>query len=152
MLAPGREPMSRAEFMARIEAIGRSLAVAGVKRGDVVAMVLPDGINFLLTLLGIASVAACAPLNPASSRTELEFYLGELRPRAVVVERRDCLAAAVASAMSIKVFEDVEVRQGNRRGREMESAESDDTALVLFTSARWASTSAGRCRAVAGHW
>ena len=133
--APGCEPISRAELMRHVEAIGRALALAGVRRDDVVAVVLPNGIEIFLTFLGIASVAACAPLNPASPRSEVELYLGELRPRAVVVEKRDCAAAAVAREMGIRVSEYAELRQGNQPGPNIESAESGDTALVLFTSA-----------------
>ena len=121
--------------MRHVETIGRSLALVGVRRDDVVAVVLPNGIEIFLTFLGIASVAACAPLNPASTRSEVELYLGELRPRALVVEKRDCAAAAVAREMGIRVFEYAELRQGNQSGPNIESAESGDTALVLFTSA-----------------
>lgn len=135
LLAPGHEPMGRAELAERAETIGRALASCGVKRGDIVAMVLEDGPGLFLTFAGITLVAACAPLNPASSRAEFEFALGELRPRALVVDQRDGAAVAVAKAMGIRVFEHAELRQESPATVELDGAQDGDLALLVFTSA-----------------
>ena len=119
VLAPGHQSLNWAELLGRTDAIGRSLAAAGVKRHDVVAIVLPDGPGFFLAFLGAFTVAACAPLNPASTRAELELFLGELRPKAVIVETRECAAAAVANVMGILLFEAVEL--GQRYGAKSQS-------------------------------
>ncbi|MBN9661025.1 MAG: AMP-binding protein [Acidobacteria bacterium] len=121
--------------MAATRVIAQNLAEAGVKRGDVVAMVLPDGVDLVLTFTGIISVATCAPLNPASSRAEFEFALGELRPRALVVERRDNAAVAVAAVMGIRVMELPELFIERSVDRMPDKPESGDVAVVVFTSA-----------------
>ncbi len=135
VLVPGGEALTRGGVQARVEVIGQALAAAGVRRDDIVAMVLPDGADLFLTFLGILSVAVCAPLNPASTRDELERFIGELRPRALVVASRDCAAAAVAAAMGIQLFVYAELGRGHRRGSSPAEARADDSALILFTSA-----------------
>lgn len=135
LLSPEREPVSRAELAASIRAIAQSLDEAGVNRGDIVAMVLPDGIDLVLAFVGIISVASCAPLNPASSRAEFEFSLGELRPRALVVDRRDTGAVAVAAAMGIRVVEFPELLRWQPASRTPGPPETSDVAVVVFTSA-----------------
>ncbi|MGJ5816511.1 AMP-binding protein [Paludibaculum fermentans] len=135
LLSPGLDSVSRAEFSARMEMIRRALAATGVSRGDVVAVVLPDGIDLILAVAGIISAAICAPLNPASSRAEFEFTLGELRPRALVVDRRDCAAVAVAAVMGIRVIEYPELLRECPNAPEGVRPVSGDVALVVFTSA-----------------
>ncbi|QOY90918.1 AMP-binding protein [Paludibaculum fermentans] len=135
LLSPGRDPVSRAELVAATRTIAKYLADAGVKHGDVVAMVLPDGVDLVLAFAGITSVAACAPLNPASSRAEFEFSLGELRPRALVVDSRDSAAAAVAAVMGLRVIEFPELPAVDARVPALDSPGSSDVAVVIFTSA-----------------
>ena len=57
-----------------------------MRRGDRVALTLPNGPEFVLlifaaTLLG----AAAAPLNPAYTETEFAFYLEDIAPRLLLV-------------------------------------------------------------------
>lgn len=41
-------------------------------------LVLPNGPESASIFLGVSSAAACAPLNPAYTPAELDFYLGDL--------------------------------------------------------------------------
>src|SRR5574337_818365 len=52
-----------------------ALAAAGVKRGDRVAMALPNGLPAIVSFLAAASVATAAPLNPNYRHDEFCFYL-----------------------------------------------------------------------------
>lgn len=135
LLSPIRDPVSRAELVATTRTIAQSLAEAGVKHGDIVAMVLPDGIDLVLAFAGITCVAACAPLNPASSRAEFEYSLGELRPRALVVDDVDSAAVAVAAVMGLRVIEFPDLLKSPATVPPLHPPGSSDVAVVVFTSA-----------------
>ena len=64
----------------------RSLNELGIGRGDRVAIVLPNGPEMATAFLCIASAAASAPLNPAYRQDEFEFYLEDLKAKALIVE------------------------------------------------------------------
>ncbi len=135
LLSPEFESVSYAEFQIRSEAIAQTLAGSGLTRGDVAAMVLPDGIDLIVAFAGITAVAVCAPLNPAASRAEFEFSLGELRPRALVVDRSDCAAVAVANVMGIRVFDFAQLFREHPVPVQLEAPAGSDVALLVFTSA-----------------
>src|SRR5688500_2248670 len=64
-----------------VATLAGSLATLGVTRGSRVSLVVPDGGDFLRLLLAIVSLGAtAAPLNPAYTRDEYEFYLDDLEP------------------------------------------------------------------------
>ena len=77
-----------------------------IGRGDRVAIVLPNGPEMASAFIAVAAGAATAPLNPGYPAHDLEFYLGDLRPKALVLEAgADVPARAVARKMSIPVLE-----------------------------------------------
>jgi hypothetical protein len=56
--------------------------------------------------LGVAASAICAPLNPAYSRNEFEFYLADLNPKALIVQSgMNSVAIAIAEKFGISVIE-----------------------------------------------
>src|SRR6516165_6476445 len=57
----------------------------GIGRGDRVAIVLPNGPEMATAFVCIAAGAVTAPLNPAYRGEEFEFYLNDLRAKALVV-------------------------------------------------------------------
>jgi oxalate---CoA ligase len=78
---------------------------AGVSRGDRVAVVLPNGPEMAACLVAVAMGASCAPLNPNYRRSEFQFYLSDLAPRALIVqEGADLPAIAVAESLGIQVI------------------------------------------------
>lgn len=60
-----------AEFWAESTTIADALYDAGIQRGDVVAVALPDGPELIASFVGASRVAACAPLNVALHVSEL---------------------------------------------------------------------------------
>lgn len=146
ILAPAREPLSHGALREAVRDTVRFLRARGVQRGDRVALILPPGPDAATAFAGVASAAACAPLNPAYRRAELEFYFSDLRPRVVVVGAElDSPARDVARALDIPVV-DLIAREHEPAGRfRLESlagarpvfddpAGADDVALVLHTS------------------
>ena len=79
-------PLTYAALRALIDRTVRSLNELGIGRGDRVAIVLPNGPEMATAFLCVASAAASAPLNPAYRQDEFEFYLEDLKARALIVE------------------------------------------------------------------
>ncbi len=93
------EVLTYAQTAARIETLAQRLAGLGVRRGDRVALSLPNGPDFVLLLLAITALgAAAAPLNPAYTETEFGFFLSDIAPRLMLVPASGAAAATAAAA------------------------------------------------------
>jgi len=138
--------LSYAQAASQIEALAQRLAGLGVRRGDRVAMCLPNGPDVVLLLLAITTLgAAAAPLNPAYTEPEFAFYLGDIGPRLLLVPVG---AAAAATAAAVATGTRVVGVQAAADGppelldtsgsavpmRSFELGGPDDVALVLHTS------------------
>ncbi|HEV2171342.1 MAG TPA: acyl--CoA ligase, partial [Candidatus Binatus sp.] len=74
-------------------------------RGDRVAVVLPNGPEMATCFLAVAMGASCAPLNPTYRRSEFEFYLSDLAPRALIVQDGiESPSIAVAESRGVRVI------------------------------------------------
>jgi len=144
--APGRTSLTYGQLLSKIKIVAQQLRSLGVAPDDRVALALPDGPESALALLGIASVATCAPLNPNCTRDEFEFYLKDLNAKALMVLAKEASPArAVAQARGILTLEIVpkldgaagfftlEGEQKSSTGRE-HTPGPQDVALVLYTS------------------
>jgi acyl-CoA synthetase (AMP-forming)/AMP-acid ligase II len=120
------------ELGGRVEQLARRLAGAGVSRGDRVALALPNGPEIVELLLAIAAMgAAAAPLNPAYTRDEFAFYLGDIAPRLLLLPEGRLPAAREAAAetkTAMAAPEDLGAEQSFEEGG------PDDVVLVLHTS------------------
>jgi acyl-CoA synthetase (AMP-forming)/AMP-acid ligase II/acyl carrier protein len=85
ILFSGGAPLTYERLHQQVAMIGAHLRDAGVHATDRVAVVLPNGPGMAVAFLGVASAAACAPLNPAYTAAEFDFYLTDLDARAVIV-------------------------------------------------------------------
>ena len=103
--APGARALSFAGLRAQIDETAAALHVAGIGRGSRVAIVLANGPELATTFLSIASCASAAPLNPAYRAEEFEFYLSDLKARALIVEAgAESPAIAVARKLDVPVI------------------------------------------------
>jgi acyl-CoA synthetase (AMP-forming)/AMP-acid ligase II len=102
----GGPPLSYRRLHQQALGIGARLRDAGVGGGDRVAAVIPNGPGMAAAFLGVATAAACAPLNPAYTSAEFDFYLADLDARAVVVSSKsDSPVRDVARKRGIAVLE-----------------------------------------------
>ena len=120
--------------------------VRGVQPGDRVAIVLPNGPEMAVAFVGVAAAATCAPLNPAYSRSEFEFYLADLNPKALIVQSgMNVAAVAVAEERGIPIIEllpkpEAAAGMFDLRDNELpltadvDLPKANDIALVLHTS------------------
>jgi acyl-CoA synthetase (AMP-forming)/AMP-acid ligase II len=75
-----RDPLTFERLLAEVEYTRKSLRSFGVNRGDRVAIILPNGPEAAVCCFAVACAATSAPLNPAYSAAEFEFYLSDLKP------------------------------------------------------------------------
>ncbi len=144
----GAPPLSYGALRALARRTVDALNGLGVGRNDRVAIVLPNGPEMAAAFVTIAAGAATAPLNPGYRADDFEFYLTDLRAKALVVEQGvDTPALGVARRLGVPVLE---LRPDRSRGAgtftlaPLDPARGtpsrgglggpDDTALVLHTS------------------
>ena len=70
-----------------INKISKQLAGNGLSNKDRAAIVLPNGPYMASSFLAISSYMSAAPLNPSYKSEEYEFYLKDLNPKIVLVEK-----------------------------------------------------------------
>ena len=146
--APGVQPLT---YQGLRDQVGRAVVALngfGVGREDRVAIVLPNGPEMALAFVATAAGATAAPLNPAYRAEEFEFYLSDLRAKALIVERgSQSPAVGVAAKLGITLLElnpqpergagafelaSKSVRSGVRAAGGF--AQDEDIALILHTS------------------
>ncbi len=118
----------------------------GIGRNDRVAIVLPNGPEMAAAFLCVAAGATTAPLNPAYRQEEFEFYIADLKSKAVIVQQGDeTPARAAALKLGVPLIELVPARDAGAGAYRLEAAlagtpaasgfaHGDDVALILHTS------------------
>jgi acyl-CoA synthetase (AMP-forming)/AMP-acid ligase II len=146
LLAPGRKPLTYGGLWRQMGSVVGELHRAGIGRNDRVAVVLKNGPELAAALVSVAAGAGCAPLNPEYRESEFDFYLADLKARALVVEDGiDSPAREVARNRGIPVLELLPESNAGAGSftltgvapancNPLEPARADDTALVLHTS------------------
>ncbi|MBL8832345.1 MAG: AMP-binding protein [Rhodospirillales bacterium] len=145
--APEEKALTHAGLRALAARTVADLNAMGIGRNDRVAIVLPNGPEMAAAFLCVAAGATTAPLNPAYRAEEFEFYLTDLKAKALVVQEGDATPArAVAEKLGVPVVELVPTRaagagsfalkKGALSGKPAQGgyAAADDVALVLHTS------------------
>ena len=135
-----------AQAAGQIEAVAQRLAGLGVRRGDKVALCMPNGPDVVTLLLAIITLgAAAAPLNPAYTESEFAFYLGDIAPRLMIIPAGGAAAANAAAeaagtpVVRVQASVDGPPELLGPSGpaapvRSFELGGPDDVALVLHTS------------------
>jgi len=148
--APGRLPLTYSGLLQNILGMVNNLRSAGVQRKDRVAIVLPNGPEMAITLLGVSAAAVCAPLNHLYQVHEFESCLFDLNVKLLVTRSGFAASACVAADnRNIPIIEIETGRQdadglyplisGNSHpitpgSRLFPSPSPDDIAIVLQTS------------------
>jgi oxalate---CoA ligase len=148
--APGRAPLTYAELHALIDATLAQLNAWGIGRNDRVAIVLDNGPEMAACFAACACGVASAPLNPAYRADEFEFYLADLKARAlIVVAGSTSPAVEVARKLGVRLVElhidpargaghfSLALAAGFEPGSATANgglAQPDDVSMVLHTS------------------
>jgi acyl-CoA synthetase (AMP-forming)/AMP-acid ligase II/aryl carrier-like protein len=143
--APGGMPLSYGYLHDRVCKHATAFGEAGIGRGDRVAIVLPNGLEMAVIFLAVAGIATAAPLNPAYSQSEFEFYLSDLEAKGIVLgEGLETAARAAAEKLGIPVIDPYVKGEAGAGAFEFSGpfpasllssfGGPDDVALVLHTS------------------
>jgi acyl-CoA synthetase (AMP-forming)/AMP-acid ligase II len=142
----GRAPLRYAGLRALAEQTVAALNARGIGRGDRVAMVLPNGPEMATAFVSVAAGATTAPLNPAYRGEEFEFYIDDLKAKALLLARgQETPARAAATRLGVPIIELLPDAAAGAGGFQLSGgpagsaarpgmAEADDIALVLHTS------------------
>ena len=146
--APERGGLSYRALRSQVEQTIAALNGLGIGNNDRVAIVLPNGAEMATAFVSVACCATTAPLNPAYTQEEFDFYLSDLGARALLVEKgSNSPAVAAARGQDIRILE-LSADAGQPAGtftleaRDAPQAKparggnacADDVALVLHTS------------------
>jgi acyl-CoA synthetase (AMP-forming)/AMP-acid ligase II len=143
---PGSSALTYAALRALVARTVQTLNGFGIGRDDRVAIVLPNGPAMATAFVAVASAATSAPLNPSYRADEFEFYMGDLRAKALLVEAGSASPAlAAAGKLGVPILTltpdpasgaGAFTLSGERRGAAEKpgAAEPDDIALILHTS------------------
>jgi acyl-CoA synthetase (AMP-forming)/AMP-acid ligase II len=146
--APSTPDLSYRGLRQQITRTVAALNSFGIGRDERVAIVLKNGAEMGVAFIAVACGATAAPLNPSYRADEFEFYLADLKAKALIVESgSDTPAIAVAEKLGVAVVElSANVTEGAGtfslalRGRSPGAlqrggwAEPGDVALILHTS------------------
>jgi|EndMetStandDraft_5_1072996.scaffolds.fasta_scaffold01561_3 acyl-CoA synthetase (AMP-forming)/AMP-acid ligase II len=106
ILAPDRAPLTYGRLYQHVDKVGRTLRAMGIGHRDRIAVVLPNGPELAVAVFAAAAIGACAPLNPAYGSEELDRYLADLHPRALItLAGIDSPARRAALSRGIRVIE-----------------------------------------------
>jgi acyl-CoA synthetase (AMP-forming)/AMP-acid ligase II len=124
----------------QVMTMANALAAAGVRNGDRVATVLPNGLPAIVSFLAASIAGTAAPLNSGYRDEEFRFYLDDTSARLLLcppdgaVEARRAAEGRVP-VHAVEMDESGFVRMaGGADGSRSLSPEGDDIALVLHTS------------------
>ncbi|MDW3221710.1 MAG: acyl--CoA ligase [Paracoccaceae bacterium] len=143
--APDRAWMSYGGLRDLSQEVATSLNAMGIGKGDRVAIVLPNGPEMAAAFVTVAQAATTAPLNPAYREEEYEFYLEDLKAKALLVMQDydgPALSAAQKSGMAIirlQVPDDAPagyftLHSDTQGTASPDAVTADDVALILHTS------------------
>jgi acyl-CoA synthetase (AMP-forming)/AMP-acid ligase II len=127
----------------QIERLSGQLRSAGLKPGDRVAIVLPNGLEFLVIFLALTHARlVAAPLNPADKPDEIRFFVEDSEAQAVVAEATNITVRKVAAGLGLPIWQPrvdsrgvVELPELPPASRaKIDAPSPDDVALFAYTS------------------
>jgi acyl-CoA synthetase (AMP-forming)/AMP-acid ligase II len=125
----------------QVLAMANALASAGIRRGDAVAIALPNGLPAMVSFLAASIAGTAAPLNPAYPYEEFLFFLGDTNARILLCPLVGAeFVRSAAADRKIPVFSVGMSDQGDVHlvdaptGVSATEPTADDIALVLHTS------------------
>lgn len=132
LLAPERSELSYGELWGCVGRVARALRRRGIEATDVVAIVMPNGPHMALAFLAVGSCCAAAPLNPGYPASAFDFYLGDLRAKAVIVGEGS--PQTIREVSGVEVLEWVSLVEEDDEGPAVVWPDASATALLLHTS------------------
>jgi acyl-CoA synthetase (AMP-forming)/AMP-acid ligase II len=127
-----------------VETLAATLRQSGLRPGDAVAIVLPNGLEYLVSFLAATRARLiAAPLNPAYKPEEFHFYLSDIGARALIGPSEAHAAHGPARELGLRIWSAARNGRGQvqlegegvvESGPAPEPPSPDDVCLFLHTS------------------
>src|SRR6202522_1141790 len=135
-------PVTYDSLRQQVWAMANALASIGIRRGDTVAIALPNGLPALVSFLAASIAGTAAPLNPAYPYEEFHFFLGDTDARILLCPAVGAEYVRTAAkdrkipVFSVEMTERGKVQLANApsNGATAAPPTADDIALILHTS------------------
>ncbi len=120
--------LTYAEVARRVEAVAEQFAAAGVGRGDVVAVMLPNQVELLLGLMAAWRLGAAAtPVNPVFTANEAGYQIANSVAKLLLTSDPDV-------GYGVPVLPTSELSSGPTGSLPAPDTRLDDLALLIYTS------------------
>jgi len=135
--------VSYRDLAEQVERLSGQLRTAGLKPGDRVAIVLPNGLEFLVVFLALTYVRLVAVLlNSASKPDEIRFFIEDAQARAIVAEGANLAVTTATAGLGLPIWQPridsdgvVELPELPPVSRlSVDAPNPDDVALFAYTS------------------
>ena len=146
----GAVSISYLDLFYSVKSFIKALKHEGVTRGSRVAIVLPNGPELALSMLGVSSIATSVPLNPAYRKDEFKSYFNEIGVKYLLTLRNfetEARRVALENGIAIIELSDDGKMSFSRDGKQIDAdfrqmpanwesgiSQPDDLALILLTS------------------
>lgn len=145
ILPDGPHTTSYRTLAEQVESLAATLRNSGLQPGDAVAIVLPNGLEYLVAFLAVTRARLiAAPLNPAYKPEEFKFYLEDIGVKALIGPPEAHAAHAPARELNVPIWNARLDAQGRvaldgegvkaAAGKTVDAPKPDDVALFLHTS------------------
>ena len=143
ILIQGQAPVTYGSLLTQAHYTVRKLRSFGICRTDRVAVVLPNGPETAIAVIGVAAGAVCVPLNPGFTADEWQRYFADLGVSALLTRADlDSASRGVAHTLGIPIIDLAREGSGafsfvcstTRRPAGGEFTRSTDDAIILLTS------------------
>jgi len=125
----------------QVMSMANALASVGIRRGDAVAIALPNGLPAIVSFLAASIAGTAAPLNLAYPYEEFVFFLNDTNAKILLCPPVGAEFARTAAAdkkirvLSVKMSDEGIVQlEGAHNGVSASEPTANDIALVLHTS------------------
>jgi long-chain acyl-CoA synthetase len=125
--------LSNAQFADAVSAATAKLAHLGVKRGDIVAVMLPNRAEMIITLFATWRLgAAVTPINPALTAPEASYQIVDSGAKVILVDADT--VERTQSSNSLAIFAEDLARGGHDAVETRSHPDPTDLALLIYTS------------------
>ena len=101
IISPDGPVLTYRDLKHQVDFLSKQLHSFGIGRGDRVAIVLPNGVEHIVSFLAVtAAGATVAPLNPAFTKEELRFCLEDANVKAFISSPAESEAVRAARLMA----------------------------------------------------
>lgn len=136
-----------AEFNDSVNRVARMLHALGIKKGDVVSLLLPNGAEYIIAYFACWKLGAVAgPVNSLLKAQEISFVLSNSEAKALLVSSQylpivEEIQSELSTLQSVIYFDDEidstrnSVHANSTRGADQElEIDSNDEAVIIYTS------------------